>query len=180
VPDSAPPDAAKLDIVVIDIDGVLADVRHRLHYLSSQPKDWASFFATARDDAPLEAGIKLAALAANDHRIVYLTGRPERIRRDTAQWLRANRLPAGDLLMRRDVDRRPARVMKVEKLRELARQHSIALVVDDDIAVVQAVRRAGFPVQLADWMPTEPARDEPAGLFEIEELQHAQEDLGRT
>jgi hypothetical protein len=180
VPDEASPDQALLDIVVLDIDGVLADVRHRLHHLSGRSKDWDSFFAAARDDAPLDVGVEFAKLAATDHGIVYLTGRPERIRRDTAHWLRIHGLPAGELLMRRDTDRRPARVMKVEKLRELARHQPVALVVDDDVAVVRAVRQAGFVVQLADWMPTEPDPDEPAGLFDIDQLEQAQEQLGRT
>jgi hypothetical protein len=166
-------------IVVLDIDGVLADVRHRLRHLAGRPKDWDAFFAAARDDEPLEAGVQFAKLAAADYRIVYLTGRPERIRRDTAEWLREHELPPGELLMRRNGDRRPARQLKLERLTELAQHSSVVLVVDDDVAVVQAERRAGFTVQLADWMPVEASHDQ-AGLFEITELQHAQEDLGRT
>jgi hypothetical protein len=34
-------------LAVFDLDGVLADVRHRLHFLDRRPKDWDGFFAAA-------------------------------------------------------------------------------------------------------------------------------------
>ena len=37
-------------VAVVDIDGVVADVRHRLHHVADRPKDWRSFFAAAADD----------------------------------------------------------------------------------------------------------------------------------
>ena len=74
-------------LVVLDIDGVLADVRHRLHYLASRPKNWDGFFAAAKDDELLEVGAEFAKRAAGTHDIVYLTGRPERLRAATQAWL---------------------------------------------------------------------------------------------
>jgi hypothetical protein len=97
------------DVVVLDIDGVLADVRHRLGYLSRRPKDWDGFFGAAAEDPLLPAGAAVAHDAAANFDIVYLTGRPERIRRVTARWLQHHGLPTGQLLMRGDNDRRRAR-----------------------------------------------------------------------
>jgi len=37
---------------VVDIDGVLADVGHRLHFFHHRPKDWKGFLAAARTDPP--------------------------------------------------------------------------------------------------------------------------------
>jgi len=31
----------------VSIDGVLADVHHRLHHIARRPKDWPAFFAAA-------------------------------------------------------------------------------------------------------------------------------------
>ncbi|MDQ1703622.1 MAG: hypothetical protein QOF57_2874 [Frankiaceae bacterium] len=155
-------------IAVFDIDGVLADVRHRLHHVETQPKNWDMFFEAAVDDAPLAEGLALAAQLAVDHEIVYLTGRPERTRTGTAQWLRANDLPVGKLLMRRDGDRRPARMVKVAVARQLADKGRLAVVVDDDPDVVAALRAAGLPVRHAEWMTR------PTSLHE------AQERDGRT
>ena len=67
-------------------------------------------------------------------------------------WLAGQGLPAGALYMRDNTDRRPARVTKVATLRRLARQYRVGAFVDDDAAVVAAVRAAGFPVLHAEWM----------------------------
>ena len=62
-------------LAVFDIDGVVADVRHRLHHLAGRPKDWDGFFDAAADDPPLPTGIALVAELAQRHEIVWLTGR---------------------------------------------------------------------------------------------------------
>ena len=49
---------------VFDIDGVLADVRHRLHHVTARPKDWDAFFGAAPDDPPLREGLNAVATAA--------------------------------------------------------------------------------------------------------------------
>lgn len=139
--------------MVFDLDGVLADARHRLHYLRHSPKDWDAFFGAASLDPVLPQGAELVALAVGQgHQVIYLTGRPERCRNDTEAWLADRGLPAGPLHMRRDGDRRPARFTKVASLRAIGRQMTIAAFVDDDAAVVQSVRAAGFPVIHATWM----------------------------
>jgi phosphoglycolate phosphatase-like HAD superfamily hydrolase len=149
-PDGGP---ARPTLAVFDIDGVLADVRHRLHHVATRPKDWDAFFGAAPLDPPLAEGLSAVATAARaGHAVAYLTGRPERCREATLRWLAAQGLPAGALHMRDDADRRPARLTKVATLRRLARRATIVAFVDDDAAVVEAVRGAGFPVLHADWM----------------------------
>jgi hypothetical protein len=146
-------------IAVFDIDGVVADVRHRLHHLDGRPKDWDGFFAAATADPPLATGRRLAAELAAQHEIVWLTGRPERIRTPTLNWLRAHDLPGVELYMRSDADRRPARLYKLGVLARL-RPRGIAAFVDDDDEVVDAALKAGLPALLADWVPrAQPLRD---------------------
>ena len=138
---------------MIDVDGVVADVRHRLHLLESRPKRWAEFFAGAADDPPLAAGVDLVRELAADHDVVWLTGRPERTRALTERWLAEHVLPDRPLLMRPDRDFRPARLTKREQLRRLRRRGDVAVVVDDDPEVVATLTEDGFPVRLADWLP---------------------------
>jgi len=152
----------------VDLDGVLADMRHRLHLVERRVKDWDAFFAAAPEDALLEEGAALVRQLVSTHEVVYLTGRPETCRPDTVAWLRRYRLPEGRLLMRRRRDFRPARVTKVELLRRLAENRPVALLVDDDPQVCAAARRAGFTVVEAEWM------SRPASL------EAAQERDGRT
>jgi hypothetical protein len=157
---------------VIDIDGVIADVRHRLHHVTSRPKDWDAFFAAAPDDAVLVEGLHRTRDLAQQCDMVYLTGRPERCRQDTVDWLQQHDFPVGELIMRADSDRRPARLFKLGQARRLARRQEIQVVVDDDAAVVESLRAEGFPVEHAQWMTEDPP--EQASLFE------AQERDGRT
>ncbi|MDP9181385.1 MAG: hypothetical protein M3P04_01250 [Actinomycetota bacterium] len=155
-------------LAVFDIDGVLADVTHRLHHLERRPKDWKGFFAAAPGDPPLEQGVALAREAAVDCEVVYVTGRPELCRHDTVAWLQREGLPDGRLVMRSTRDRRPARLAKPELLRTLAEDRVVAVVVDDDLEVCDAYEAAGWTVMRATWAARSPA------------LEQAQEESGRT
>jgi hypothetical protein len=152
---------------VIDLDGVVSDTRHRVHFVERQPKNWEAFFAAARLDPVLPEGVAVVERLATDHRIVYLTGRPERWRSDTEHWLSSVGLPAGTIHMRGNSDHRPARMVKLGVLRKLVTKAPVAVVVDDDPQVVHAVRSAGFTVLHADWMTDQPA------LFEAQEVDGA-------
>jgi hypothetical protein len=162
-------------IAVIDLDGTVADVRHRLHHLQRRPKDWVAFFAGIPDDQPLVEGLAVARTLAADHQLVYLTGRPERHRHATQEWLRRHDLPPGRLMMRRDGDRRPARIAKLALLRSLGGFGQVAVLVDDDPDVCAAARAAGFPVLVADW-----ATDSVGPNTDQRTLWSAQEGDGRT
>ncbi|HZZ95954.1 MAG TPA: hypothetical protein VFE19_03005 [Jatrophihabitantaceae bacterium] len=152
-------------LAVFDIDGVVADVRHRLHHLRRHR--WRRFFAEADADPLLAEGAALVADLAAKHDIVWLTGRPEWLRGTTADWLARNGLPTTELHMRGDTDYRPARVYKLEVLRRL-RPRGVSALIDDDGEVIDAALAAGYPAVLADWVP----RDA--------DLRDAQERLGRT
>ena len=67
---------------VFDVDGVLADVAHRRHHLARH--NWHAFFAAAADDPPLVTGVTMAHQCADAGlTLVYLSGRPERLRQVT-------------------------------------------------------------------------------------------------
>ncbi|MGI5430174.1 LNS2 domain-containing protein [Streptomyces sp. CA-179760] len=161
-------DRSKAPLAVFDLDNTLADTAHRQRFLERRPRDWDGFFAAAPQDPPLSEGIAMVRENARECEIVYLTGRPERCRRDTLDWLAAQGLPEGRVHMRPNADRRPARVTKLEILRRLARTREIRALVDDDELVCEDARRAGFTVVRADWA----ARSA--------ELKEAQEREGRT
>ena len=157
-----------LPLAVFDIDGVLADVAHRLHHIEGRSKDWKAFFDAAPQDPPLAEGVALAREAAKDCEVVYVTGRPEQCRRDTVTWLGEQDLPEGRLVMRGPRDRRPARLAKPELLRALAHERVVAVVVDDDLEVCDAYEAAGWTVLRATWAARSAA------------LEQAQEEAGRT
>ena len=165
---STPPiRSAAASIAVLDIDGVVADVRHRLHHIESRPKRWDRFFSAAVDDAPLQEGVRLAADLAWHHEIVWLTGRPSWLRTVTRQWLERHELPGHELHMRGSSDYRPAPVFKLGVLEKLGTRE-IAAFVDDASDVIQAALAAGYPAVFADWLPRARA------------LRDAQDRLGRS
>ncbi len=151
-------------VAVVDIDGVLADVRHRLHFVERRPKDFRSFFAAAPDDPLLDRGRETVVALAGVYAVVYLSGRPEWCRADTQAWFARHGLPDGELLLRPPDDFRPARQMKVEALDRLARTDEVVVLVDDDPAVLEAARLAGYDVLPATWMADLPA------LYEAQEM----------
>ncbi|WP_217552791.1 hypothetical protein [Streptomyces sp. GbtcB6] len=161
-------ESSKRPVAVFDIDNTLADTAHRQRFLDSRPRDWDAFFAAAPHDPPIAEGIALAVATAEECEIVYLTGRPERCRRDTLDWLAAHGLPEGRVHMRRNADRRPARHTKLEILRRLAERRAVRVLVDDDELVCDAAERAGFTVVRARWADRSAA------------LEQAQEGEGRT
>nr|WP_202516000.1 MULTISPECIES: hypothetical protein [unclassified Streptomyces] len=150
------------------MDNTLADTAHRQHFLERRPRDWAGFFAAAPADPPLADGVALARESAVECEVVYLTGRPERCRRDTVDWLAAHGLPEGRVHMRSGADRRPARFTKLEILRRLARDREVRVLVDDDELVCDDAEQAGFTVVRARWAARSAV------------LEEAQEREGRT
>jgi phosphoglycolate phosphatase-like HAD superfamily hydrolase len=155
-------------LAVFDLDGTLADTAHRQRFLERKPRDWDGFFAAAPQDPPLAQGVALALRSAEGCEVVYLTGRPERCRRDTVEWLAAQGLPEGRIWMRRNDDRRPARRTKLEVLRRLARDREFHVLVDDDELVCDEAERVGLRVVRARWSTASEA------------LKDAQEREGRT
>jgi phosphoglycolate phosphatase-like HAD superfamily hydrolase len=159
-------------LAIIDIDGVVADVRHRLHHLRGRRKEWGEFFGAAGRDTLHVEGAAIVATLAVDHEVVFLTGRPSHLAAATARWLDANGLGGHRVVMRPPGDRRPAAVLKLELLGDLAAGRQVGMVVDDDPDVLVALRRAGYPTFAADW-EGRPGADGRA-------LHRAQESDGKT
>jgi hypothetical protein len=164
--------AEQRPLAIIDIDGVVADVRHRLHHIEGRRKSWQRFFDAAGEDGLHEEGRAVVERLRADHEVVYLTGRPRWLEPVTRAWLEQHGLGGHRLVMRPDDDRRPAAVLKVEALRRLADGRTVGIVVDDDRRVVDAMAAAGFPTFHADW--------ERRAIDEQRALSRAQEDEGRT
>jgi len=133
-------------MIVFDIDGTLADPTHRLKYLQP-PKDWDAFFTTCDLDAPIHEGIGTAnTFMLVGHTIEFWTGRPERIRTKTRDWL-AHHVGSWTLKcpirMRKDGDRRPDTKVKIEYL-----NNSVipTIIFEDRASVVKGFRDLGLTV----------------------------------
>ena len=102
--------------VVFDIDGTLSDPGHRLHF--AHMKEWDRFNEEAATDpvmVPLADLMRCLNLSAD---VILLTGRNEKYRYVTRDWLSDAELDASyeELLMRPDNDFRPDYEVKIELL----------------------------------------------------------------
>lgn len=139
-------------LIICDIDGVLADCGHRLHY--KDEGDYDNFYGvTMLDDKEIPVGRNLLiALRESVHydarALWFLTGRPERTRRLTELWLgQVLSLYSQKLIMRADRDHSESPKMKVKALKALKKQMSEfdrVYFIDDDPENVKAVC-AAFP-----------------------------------
>lgn len=139
--------------VLFDIDGTLADIRHRVKHLKSSPPNWTAFNQAMGEDVPNETIVSLYKIlwATGEYNLILVTGRNEKFRILTEQWLTWNDIPFGELHMRADNDQRADHVIKEEILRKLISQGvEIQFVVDDRQQVVDMWRRNGITCLQAD------------------------------
>jgi hypothetical protein len=134
------------DVVIFDLDGTLALVEHRHHFIDRRKKDWHGYFAACVDDLPnlpVIAVFNALGLAGFERWIV--SGRSDEVRAETEAWLAAFGIFSHRLVMRRAGDRSPDDSLKLKWLLDgtLPRER-IAMVFDDRDKVVAMWRRQGL------------------------------------
>ena len=146
-------------IYIFDIDGTIADLSHRLHFIQEKPQDWHEFFVACADDEPIKDMIDLAWKLAETSEIILVSGRSDECREETVAWLKKHKFPAPSrkVYMRKAGDHRIDSIVKSELLDELIRdwhvpEHfQIAGVFEDRQQVVDMYRARGLRVfQVAD------------------------------
>ena len=133
--------------VLFDIDGTLADIEHRRSFLEQDEPDWKAFNAAMGDDTPNAPVVSLykTLWEAGAYTLILVTGRNERSRKLTEQWLAWNEIPFDRMLMRADKDYRADHIIKEEILDQLlAEGLEIEFTVDDRQQVVDMWRRRGI------------------------------------
>ena len=76
-----------LETIICDIDGTISDRRHRLKHIEGK-KDWDTFFKEMHKDPPIIKVVKeIEEHAKKGKNIVFVTGRPEKYRKITEQWI---------------------------------------------------------------------------------------------
>lgn len=133
------------DLVLVDMDGTLADVSHRLHLLEGKKKNWKQFFKLMDEDPPSEVVLQWVKNLSPEYKVIIVTGRPEEYRPNTEEWLRRHDVRYTDILMRRNGDHRPDYVVKKELLDEVPKDR-VAFVIDDRHSVCDMWRGCGLRV----------------------------------
>lgn len=138
-PDPYTPPPGGIKAVLVDIDGTVADhegVRGH-HEYDKVGLDLSNYNVIKIVRAALQAG----------YTPVFMTGRPEKSRYDTRQWLNRHVTTAGNLFMRQDGDRRADYVVKNELFDEYVRNtYNVVVAFDDRDQVVDMYREMGLTV----------------------------------
>lgn len=130
--------------IISDLDGTLALIEHRRHFIRNGRKDWDSFFAACVDDEPnwpvIQTILSLAENPAN--KIEIWSGRSDIVRRQTEDWLNNIGLGHLSLTMRSDGDYTPDDQLKEQWL--LRAPQKPDLIFDDRDKVVSMWRSHGI------------------------------------
>lgn len=133
--------------IIFDLDGTIADISHRTHFVRGGNKDWDSFFAACVADVPNWPVVQaLNAHIVADHNVEIWSARSAIVRRETEEWLdcEAGILPTYLTRMRSAGDNTPDVVLKRHWLHQLHESERPDIVYDDRQRVVDMWREEGI------------------------------------
>jgi acid phosphatase class B len=134
-------------VLIVDVDGTLAETGDRVKHIEKEPKDWDAFFEGCDTDKPIEDIIDLVRLLSNFMSVYFATGRPDTVREKTHKWLCdifGGEIPMKRLLMRKGGDFRPDSEIKPELLEEAGiKLKDIAFILEDRNSMVKKWRELG-------------------------------------
>lgn len=143
--------------VIFDLDGTLADIEHRVHWLSadkhsrlSSDTRWKNFFAHCVNDRPNLPVIAVLQALRPNYKIAIFTGRSDEVKRQTEDWLKKNGIEYDFLRMRKSGDHTRDEVLKAQWLKEYGAKN-IFLIFEDRDRMVKMWRDYGLTCfQVAD------------------------------
>lgn len=140
-------------LYIFDLDGTLALIDHRRHFVEGEYKDWRAFYRACVRDEPNNAVVQvLMALWADGADIMIWSGRSDEVAQETRDWME-NHLRSGSVEIVPEIRMRPAgdftpdEQLKEQWLEELTTydRRRLVAVFDDRDKVVQMWRRNGVP-----------------------------------
>lgn len=142
------PDREKSDAILVDIDGTIANIDHRLHYVQGEGKrNWQAFFANMNKDVMNDWCKDIVLSMKNTNQIVFCSGRPDNYREITEEWLKNNGIHGHDLFMRPRNDSRSDEIVKQVLLDfEILTRYTPKFVIDDRPSVCRMWRSRGLTV----------------------------------
>lgn len=144
-------------IIVLDLDGTIADNAHRQHLLptgcGSTTEQWDAFNKACEGDAMIEQGREFLRCfqlgVPRLYKLVVVTGRSEVARKETDNWLEANAIFYNEMYMRPADDHRKAVHWKREVFQKIinANAGNSFVFMEDDPAIVEMINQdLGQPV----------------------------------
>lgn len=105
-------------VVVVDLDGTLCDIRHRVHL--AQEGDWNGFHSLLVNDEPHKEIVRLLeALETAEIPYFVCSGRDESFMNHTKKWFAKHNIPAPFVIMLRPAtSHAPDHELKIKMLEE--------------------------------------------------------------
>lgn len=138
----------RVRVFLVDIDGTLADIEHRQHFVNGDKKDWPAFFAELHNDTPRNDVVALYNALKAFAMPVLMSGRGAEYRKETEQWLeKHNIVDYMALFMRGFNDYRADDIIKKELYDKYVTPYfDVELVIDDRPRVIRMWRNEGLHV----------------------------------
>ena len=145
--------------IIVDIDGTIADAKHRLHFIrDKKKKDYDKFFDAMGEDPPMMSVIEMIVVLSEHYEIIFVTGRPESHRQMTLDWMERH-APVLWLKAQLNLHMRPTGNYKPDTQIKRSAYHyyikpnyHIVGVFEDRKSVVDMWRKLGLTVyQVDDW-----------------------------
>lgn len=140
-----PTPSMKLHAVICDIDGTMANIDHRLHFVRTEgKKDWKNFLLdrNVEQDGINEWCRTITNTLRPNHIIVMCSGRTDNLRKTTKAWLEKNKVQHDELFMRHRSDHRTDHIIKEILLDfEILTRYNVKFAIDDRQQVVDMWRR---------------------------------------
>jgi len=134
--------------IIVDLDGTLCNIDHRIHLLVGRDsKEWHKFEDGCISDGVngwAEHLITLYKVKAG-YKILLVTGRTEKVRGLTEEWLLGHCIPYDELYMRPEGEDISDCKLKEKVYKEhIAGKYIVEFVVEDRKRVVEMWRRLGL------------------------------------
>ncbi len=140
----------KPKITIIDVDGTVAKIDHRLYLIKKTPKDWAAFYGESYKDEPLVENMAMIKehLSSTESIPFFVTGRSDVARERTHSWLKEHfdEVPPERLFMRKEGDTREDFVVKKEIHDNHLTEYEIIRVYEDRPQVIRMWQDLGYEV----------------------------------
>ena len=139
-------DELKKEAVIVDIDGTISNISHRVHHVIGKNKNWNAFSELMDRDLPITKNInRIAYKFGSEYKILFVSGRSQKYKKKTEKWLSDYFYTDEYLLfLRKDNDKRPSFEIKRDILNNLRKKFIIKYAIDDNEKDLKMYEKEGL------------------------------------
>jgi uncharacterized HAD superfamily protein len=122
--------------ILCDIDGTICDESYRHKYAEEKDDsmNWDKYFKKElilNEKVNVDLKNRLISYEKEGYKIIFLTGRQERLRQLTVEFLRTNKIPFYALIMRKNKDYKDVYDYKFKQIKKLKKIYNFEIAFED-------------------------------------------------